>query len=205
MIELHFGSINSIDVTKNTAKVLLPELDNKITNPLPILVDGSKGDKEFFSYREGTQVACLIIGNKGSGVKRGVILGTWFTDSSPCPAGTAVEKKIWEYPGGRIELDKNTGNLIVNLMEKIIVTVPELEINGNIIINGDIEQTGGITSSSTINSNSDVTTKGVSLFSHPHPYTDNGSPATTGAPVASLVKYLSSGFKMIKGWINDIR
>lgn len=185
MVELHFGRINSIDVLKNTAKVLLPELDNKITNPLPILTEASKEDKEFFTYREGTQVACLLIGNKGSGVKRGVILGTWFTDLIPCPSGTAVEKRIWEYPGGRIELNKNTGNLSINLVEKITITVPEIEINAHVTINGDIDQTGGINSTKTINSNEDVTTKGVSLLEHPHSYTDDGSPKTTGAPIPS--------------------
>lgn len=58
-------------------------------------------------------------------------------------------------------------------------------ITGNLTVAGAISGTGGSGASIAGNltiSNGDVVADGKSLKTHTHPYTDNGSPMTTGAP-----------------------
>lgn len=58
-------------------------------------------------------------------------------------------------------------------------------ITGNLAVAGAISGTGGSGASIAGNvtvSNGDVVADGKSLKTHTHPYTDNGSPMTTGAP-----------------------
>lgn len=201
MVSLEFGIINTLDTKRNTARVLLPELDNKITSPLHILIPASATDKEFYTYREGTLVACLIIRELKRGNIKGVILGTWFSEKHISPEGASVEKKIWEYPGGRIELDKDNGELKIDLVKKIKITTPLIEIDANIKLKGNIEQEGKINSTDVIDSKTDVTAKGVSLATHPHPYKDDGKPAITEPPTSSMKTYLTKGFQNIAGWL----
>ena len=58
-------------------------------------------------------------------------------------------------------------------------------ITGNLTVAGAISGTGGSGASIAGNvtvSNGDIEADGINLKTHTHPYTDNGSPMTTGAP-----------------------
>lgn len=187
-MQIAIGKINTIDITKQTATVKLTDYENKITQPLAILCRGSVSDKDFDIYRYETMVLCLFYGDKD----RGWILGTWFNDSAPAPTGGSINKKILQYPGGYIELDKDAGELNLNLDKKITITVPEIVLNvEKFTLNGAMTATGTITSFSDILSNT------ISLANHIHKYLDDGNPLFTDPPLFSLVFNIN---RMFRGW-----
>ncbi|MEG1365267.1 MAG: phage baseplate assembly protein V [Cetobacterium sp.] len=141
---IEFGEIVTINPIKSTAKVRLPELDGKTTGDLFVLVPLANEDKDFKVFLPGTMVVCLFMENT---LERGFILGTFFSDKYKTPDGAAADKRIMEYPGGaRIEIDKTTGILNLDIVKTLNVNVPTVNVNSdevnfnskNIKLNGDV-------------------------------------------------------------------
>jgi hypothetical protein len=70
-------------------------------------------------------------------------------------------------------------------INSVVAITGNTSITGNLTVAGAISGTGGSGASIAGNvtvSNGDVIADGKSLKTHTHPYTDNGSPMTTGVP-----------------------
>ena len=72
---------------------------------------------------------------------------------------------------------------------KTTVQSPTIHLKGDVIIDGNVTHNGNTTHNGSLNQSGsqtvsgDVVASGVSLKSHTHPYTDDGSPMTTSSPV----------------------
>lgn len=145
---IEFGEITTINPIKSTAKVKLPELDGKTTGDLLVLVPLSNGDKDFKVFVPGTMVVCLFMENT---LERGFILGTFFSDKFKTPEGATKDKRIMEYPGGaRIEIDKSTGLLNLDIIKTLNINVPTINVNSTEINfnSEDINLNGKVTANS---------------------------------------------------------
>lgn len=145
---IEFGEITTINPIKSTAKVKLPELDGKTTGDLLVLVPLSNGDKDFKVFVPGTMVVCLFMENT---LERGFILGTFFSDKFKTPEGATKDKRIMEYPGGaRIEIDKSTGILNLDIIKTLNINVPTINVNSTEINfnSEDINLNGKVTANS---------------------------------------------------------
>lgn len=70
-------------------------------------------------------------------------------------------------------------------INSVVAITGNTSITGNLTVAGAISGTGGSGASIAGNvtvSNGDIEADGISLKTHTHPYTDNGSPMTTGVP-----------------------
>ena len=70
-------------------------------------------------------------------------------------------------------------------INSVVAITGNTSITGNLTVAGAISGTGGSGASIAGNvtvSNGDVVADGISLKTHTHPYTDDGSPMTTGVP-----------------------
>ena len=70
-------------------------------------------------------------------------------------------------------------------INSVVAITGNTSITGNLAVAGAISGTGGSGASIAGNvtvSNGDVVADGISLKTHTHPYTDDGSPMTTGVP-----------------------
>ncbi|MGL4866233.1 hypothetical protein [Cetobacterium sp.] len=132
------GYINSVNEKKGSARVTLHEADGRKTREMHILTTAtSEKEKEYFIYDKETPVVCLLL----PGTDKGFILGSWYTDNNKVPEGADKDKKIWKYPGGKIELDKITGELKIEMIKTIKITSPKIIIASDVFIEGDISAT----------------------------------------------------------------
>lgn len=163
---IEFGEITTIDATKSTAKVKLPELDDKTTGDLLVLVPLSNEDKDFKVFLPGTMVVCLFIENS---LERGFIIGTFFSEKFKTPSGATKDKRIMEYPGGaKIEIDKSTGSLNLDIVKTLNINVPSINVNSteitfnseNIKLNGNVTA-NTITVKEDLNVGGNTTTTGT--------------------------------------------
>lgn len=118
------GRISSINTSKMTARVIFPDMDDDVSDDLPILNTGSQTAKVYWMPDIDEQVLCLMIPNvSGKGSNDGFILGSFFNDvDAPVKTGATV-RRIDFGDGSYIEHDRSSGNL------NIVAT-------GNITING---------------------------------------------------------------------
>ncbi|MGL5413384.1 phage baseplate assembly protein V [Cetobacterium sp.] len=163
---IEFGEITTINAVKSTAKVKLPELDGKTTGDLLVLVPLANGDKDFKVFLPGTMVVCLFMENT---LERGFILGTFFSEKFKTPDGATKDKRILEYPGGaKIEIDKSTGVLNLDIVKTLNVNVPIVNVNSDEINfnSKDIKLKGKVTANSievkeNLDVGGDTTTQGT--------------------------------------------
>lgn len=144
LARIEFGIISSINTKTSTAKVKLPELDDKLSGDLNVLVPLSNGDKEFKTYKRDSLVVCVFI---GSSLDRGFIIGTFFNETFKVPNGATENKRIFEYPGGaKIEIDKENGIMALDIFKELNINSPKININSDEInmnskkinLNGDV-------------------------------------------------------------------
>ena len=91
-----------------------------------------------------------------------------------------VESETVEVIATTVNVTANNTNI-----NSVVAITGNTSITGNLAVAGAISGTGGSGASIAGNvtvSNGDVVADGISLKTHTHPYTDDGSPMTTGVP-----------------------
>lgn len=139
---IELGIIKIINEKDYTARVRIPELDNKMTGDLQVLVPLTNGDQEYKIPAVETQVVCLFIGDR---IDRGYIIGSYYSKKYQVPGGAVKEKIILKYPGGaEIEIDKKSGVMKLDVIKELIISTPKVTINSDVEIKGKTSIKGNL-------------------------------------------------------------
>lgn len=150
---IELGIIKIINEKNYTARVRIPELDNKITGELQVLAPLTNGDQEYKMPAVETQVVCLFIGDR---IDRGYIIGSYYSKKYQVPGEAVKEKIILKYSGGaEIEIDKKSGVMKLDIIKELIISTPKVTINSDVKINGklNIDKETSIKSDLKVNGN----------------------------------------------------
>lgn len=131
------------------ARIRFPDVDDLVTQWLPVGFSKTQDDKEYWTLDEGEQVKCLM----DDRLEDGVVLCAIYSEVDVPPTDNPEKKGILFKDGGMIEYDRETGVMTLKATTKIILDTPI------------VEATGLVTAAD------DVTSGGVSLRYHVHPVT----------------------------------
>ncbi|WP_304158890.1 phage baseplate assembly protein V [Fusobacterium ulcerans] len=158
---IELGIIKIINEKDYTARVRIPELDNKMTGDLQVLVPLTNGDQEYKMPAVETQVVCLFIGDR---IDRGYIIGSYYSKKYQVPGGAVKEKIILKYPGGaEIEIDKKSGVMKLDVIKELIISTPKVTINSDVEIKGKLDVEKETTIKDNLGVGGDTTTQGKTI------------------------------------------
>jgi phage baseplate assembly protein V len=137
------------------ARVRFPDLDDLVTDWLPVLVKKSLQDKECWTLDKGEQVACIL----DEYFESGCVLGAVYSDADVPPVSSPDTMCFKFFDGGHFEYDRGSGKLTIvttgpvdvtaggSVMVKApSVTVDALEttFTGNVLVKGALSYLGGM-------------------------------------------------------------
>lgn len=124
------GRISSINPGEGTARVIFPDMDDNVSDDLPVLRNGSQVLKTYYMPDIDEQVVCLMVPNiSGKGSNDGFIIGSFFNEvDRPVKTGATVYR-IDFGDGSFIEHDRATGNLNINATGDIVINGKSISLN----------------------------------------------------------------------------
>lgn len=124
------GRVSSLDVENMAARVVFPDMDNSVSDTLPILTFGSALAKAYWMPDIDEQVVCLMIPNASSkGSNDGFILGSFFSDEDRPVVSGATIRRIDFGDGSYVSHDRATGNMEIHATGAITITGSQVNIN----------------------------------------------------------------------------
>lgn len=169
-----------MDAQKGMVRVKFLE-ENIVSNPLQVLVPGTKDDKYSFPFSINEQVACAMDDN----LEFGVVMGAVYSDSDT-PPGSASINSIDIVIGAnkvQIKIDKEAGNLTLQVSGDVNIKCDKAKIGAtDTNIDGDLNVTGMIKATGEIMSSVDVKGGSISLIQHLHTSGGSGSPTSPPLP-----------------------
>lgn len=153
---LKFGIISNIDEKTARARVTFPDMDDHVSNPLPVIFPFTGNDKSYGLPSEGDQVACVMDEN----FEDGCIIGSPYSDEDT--VNIADKNKFYKKfaDGTYIEYDKKEHILTADVkgicdLKAITVNITAVNINstgfwshsGALICTGNISSGAGVTDS----------------------------------------------------------
>ena len=195
---IRIGEVTSIDQASCTARVTFDDDDGFTSYDLPVLQPNTLRNRDYRMPDIGEDAVCVFL---PAGTSEGFILGSIYAGEVSPPAESGDVRMVEFDDGtvvaydravhvlkadvkGRVEVTA-TGEVSVTSDEKVVITAPQIILNGAISsysqtggsgtmnVNGRMDITGNITGQP------DITASGVSLKSHTHPGDSGG---TTGTP-----------------------
>jgi len=134
------GDVVEVNPQTHRVRVKLKGRQNMTTDFLPVLVPMSYKDKVYALPKVGDTVLCLFL---PYGIEDGFVLGSFYTLNEEKPANDENIHVIEFEDGTRIEYDKATHKLSVNIPQgEAYITVQNG--NGNVYINGNLVVSGQI-------------------------------------------------------------
>jgi len=138
------GEVVEVNPQTHRVKVKLKGRQNLITDFLPVLVPMSFKDKVYSLPKKGDTVLCVFL---PYGIEDGFVLGTLYTLSDGKPAKDENIHVIEFEDGTRIEYNKITHKLSVNIPQgEVYITVSggagNVYIDGNLIVTKQIYDLG---------------------------------------------------------------
>lgn len=133
MLDLLFGYVTNID-TNGRVRVKLTELDNYVTDYLPVTKSKSKNDKQGDFLEMDEEVAVIFDVEK----QYGVVIGAINTDVSPLPISDRNKKYYTFADATHIEYDKAEHKAVANINGTADITTTKTVHNGDLYVNGNI-------------------------------------------------------------------
>ena len=138
------GEVAEVNPQTHRVKVKLKGRQGVITDFLPALVPMSYKDKVYSLPKVGDTMLCVFL---PYGIEDGFVLGNFYTLSDNKPANDENLHIVEFEDGTRIEYDKATHKLNVNIPQgEAYITVlngsGNVYINGNLIVSGQIYDLG---------------------------------------------------------------
>ena len=138
------GEVAEVNPQTHRVRVKLKGRQGVITDFLPVLVPMSYKDKVYSLPKVGDTVLCVFL---PYGIEDGFVLGSFYTLSDNKPANDENLHIVEFEDGTRIEYDKATHKLNVNIPQgEAYITVlngsGNVYINGNLIVSGQIYDLG---------------------------------------------------------------
>jgi phage baseplate assembly protein V len=183
------GIVVARDSNKHKVRVQFPDRDGMVSNWLPVGVQKSLGDYEYWLPDLNTQVACLMDEN----YEFGVVLCAIYSDEDEPPIdnpdlyykkfkdGTIIQydragHKLTADVKGDVEIIAS-GTLTATISGNSTITTPLCTLNGNLKVNGHIVASGNVA-----DANGVKTMAGMRQTYNSHTHKDNSHGATTNAP-----------------------
>ena len=150
---IRVGNVDSVNAENGTVRVRFPDRDNKVSKELKVIYHQTHKDKHFFMPEINEIVLCIYLPNVQ---EEGFVLGSFYNKEDMVPVADS-NKKAWYFSdGGVIEYDKSTGNMQINIINKLEIKSPAIEftsdsitlnssnisLNGNTSISKDLEVSG---------------------------------------------------------------
>lgn len=195
---IRIGEVTSIDPASCTARVTFDDDDGFTSYDLPVLQPNTLKNRDYRMPDIGEDAVCVFL---PAGASEGFIIGSIYAGEVTPPSGSGDVRMVEFEDGTRLEYDRSahalkadvqgtvdvkaTGAVSVSSGEKVVITAPQIILNGAISsysrtggsgtmsVNGTMGITGNITGQA------DITASGISLKSHTHPGDSGG---TTGSP-----------------------
>lgn len=122
------GYVSSIDASTGTARVKLPDHNDKVTAPLLVLQRGTRTTKDFWMPAVDDQVVCLLLSNaSGKGSTAGFILGAVYSEVDAVPGGSGDTVRVLDHKGS-MQI-KCSGDISIESGASITLTAPTININ----------------------------------------------------------------------------
>lgn len=121
---VRLGRVSSINIENMSARVIWSDMDDSVSDELPIVTPGCQKSKIYWMPEIDEQVVCLMLPNtSGKGSNDGFIIGSFFNEvDRPVKVGAGI-RRIDFGDGSFIQHNRDTGNL-------------DIFATGNITING---------------------------------------------------------------------
>ena len=186
---IKFGYITELSIQDGTVRVHFTD-DDIVSNPLQVIVQGSKEDKYSFPFAINEHVSCLMDEN----CEFGVVLGAIYSTKNKPDAGVSnnsidvnINNKL------KLKIDRNTGDLKIESNGTVKITATKTEITAPLnTINGALSVTGAITAASFggagggmaisptgFSTSEDFKIGNLSLKNHIHISAGSGTPTST--------------------------
>ena len=125
---LRTGTVASVNVANNTARVKFDDKDGIASPELHILHRCSGKNKDYWVPDIGDQVLC-IFNNNDKNFSTGWIMGSYFTDTQP-PQVQSEDIMRLDFAGGSfIEVDRAAGSLKINFTGPITINGSTINLN----------------------------------------------------------------------------
>jgi phage baseplate assembly protein gpV len=122
------GTVSSTDYSAGTVRVIFADLDDRVSDHLPVLIPGGIG-KINPMPAAGDSVVCLFL---GSSQEAGYCIGTFYDESAP---GTANECGVYFEDGSYVYYNKADQSLNIKAAGNV-------KIEGDLIVSGSITRAG---------------------------------------------------------------
>lgn len=149
-----------MDAERGLVRVKFLEEDI-VSNPLQVLVPGSKMDKYSLPFSINEQVACAMDDN----LEFGVVMGAVYSDSDTPPGSSSINSIDIVLGANKVQIkiDKEAGNLTLQVdgdvnikCNKAIIEASDTNIDGDLNVTGMIKATGEIMSSVDVKGGNDL-------------------------------------------------
>lgn len=148
MATFRFGEVTATDPVRARVRVRLPDLELD-SAWLPLLQNGSKGNRHFRMIDVGEQVAVLL----DRRAEDGVVLGSIYSEPDPAPVSSGDKEHVVFADGTTVEYDRSTQTLAVNAAgtinltaaAPITLTAPQVTVDGLLAYTQGLTGTGGAT------------------------------------------------------------
>lgn len=125
---LRTGTVASVNVANNTARVRFDDKDGVASPELHILHRCSGKNKDYWVPDVGDQVLC-IFNNNDANFSTGWIMGSYFTEKQP-PQVASEDIMRMDFAGGSfIEVDRAAGSLKINFTGPITINGSTINLN----------------------------------------------------------------------------
>lgn len=125
---LRTGTVASVNVANNTARVKFDDKDGIASPELHILHRCSGKNKDYWVPDIGDQVLC-IFNNNDKNFSTGWIMGSYFTDTQP-PQVQSEDIMRMDFAGGSfIEVDRAAGSLKISFTGPITINGSTINLN----------------------------------------------------------------------------
>lgn len=138
---IRVGRVSSQEAA--TVRVVFEDRADMVSYDLPVIVQQSQNNKDYWMPDIGEQVVCLFL---PSGNAQGFVLGSFYSDADLPPVSDPDKRHVRFADGTSIEYDRSTHTLTVDAQGPV-----------NIVAAGNVNVTG------------DVIADGISLKQHTHP------------------------------------
>ena len=129
------------------ARVKFADLDNLVTQWLPVAHLKTKEDKTIFTLDEGEHVACLM----DAVMEDGCIVGAIYSEVDVPPVSSPDKFRVQFKDGGSFEYDRLSGAMAVVAIGPVTVTAPNVTLQspqvtcaGNLTVQGNVSVDGTV-------------------------------------------------------------
>lgn len=163
-VGLHFGTVSAVDEKTMRVRVRLDELDNMRTDWLPVGVQKSKKDKDYWLPDEGEHVAVLL-DNYG---ETGIVLCAVYSDQDAVPVASRDKWCRRFSDGATLEYDRASheltvsGATTVNVQAATVVNIksPEILLDGHVTVTNGMSGSGGASFTGNVSIEGNVSASG---------------------------------------------